>query len=149
MALPAYCGQGFLLLGMMMKKILLALLLMIPSLAFAQGLIITKQYALGSGDNQSSTIAVTNTFQQVFASSIASVSATSSSGNTGRNSCTIQNNGSNAMYVFFGATADATTAKSVKLAAGQAVTCDNNGSVIKTAVQITGTATDVYYAAQW
>lgn len=121
-----------------MKKLILALIMaMAPSVAFAQGLIQTKPYGVTTADNQSSTISVTNTFQQVFAASV------------GRTSCSIQNNGSNAMYVFFGDTSVATIAKSVKLSAGQSVNCDSNDVVIRTAVQITGTSTDVYYATQW
>lgn len=120
-------------------RIFLILLFLFPVLAHAQTPMITKPYALTTTDNQSSTIAVTNTFQQIFAASTA---------NTGRSGCTIQNTGTNAMYVFFGATADATIGKSVKLVAGQATTCDNNDTVLKTAVQITGTATETYYASQ-
>lgn len=123
-----------------MKKLLIALFLLMPSLALAQTVVTTKQYGISNPDNQSSTIAVTSTFQQVFAASTLP---------TGRSTCAIQNNGSNPMYVFFGATADATIAKSVKLSVGQAVNCDSNGTVIKSAVQITGTATETYYATQW
>lgn len=133
-----------------MKKILLALIIcLLPTLAFAaEQTQITKPYPTPgicntttcNGDNQSSTVAVTNTFQQIFAAS---------TNTTGRVSCTIQNTGTNSMYVYFGATADATIAKSVKLIAGQATSCDTNDIVIKTAVQITGTATETYYASQW
>jgi len=121
------------------KLFLILSLLLLPTLAEAQTTVVTKPLQLTAVDNQSSTIAVTNTFQQIFAAS-ASVS--------GRVACTIQNTGTNAMYVFFGATANATIAKSVKLTAGQAVTCDYNNTVLKLAVQITGTATETYYASQ-
>ncbi len=123
-----------------MKKILILLaLLLLPQFAEAQTTVVTKPLQLTAVDNQSSTIAVTNTFQQVFAAST-SIS--------GRVACTIQNTGTNPMYVFFGTTAAATIAKSVKLISGQAVTCDYNNTVLKLAVQITGTATEAYYASQ-
>jgi len=114
-------------------------LLLLTQYAQAQTTVVTKPLQIVNVDNQSSTVAVTNTFQQVFPAST-SVS--------GRTACTIQNTGTNPMYVFFGATADATIAKSVKIIAGQPVTCDSNNTVLKTAVQITGTATETYYASQ-
>jgi hypothetical protein len=78
------------------------------------------------------TIAVTNTFQQALAAS------------STRKGCTLQNNDTNAMRVFFGAIGSATLTNSFVLAAGQAMSC-NVGSVILTdAVNITGTATGAY-----
>lgn len=84
--------------------------------------------------NVSSTVAVTNTFQALL------------SANTGRLECTIQNTGTNAMYVFFGATADATVATSAKLTAGQSAYCTVNNVNYLGAVAITGTATETFYA---
>ena len=128
-----------------MKKIFLVLgMLLFSTVAYAQSTVITRPYAATAVDNQSSTIAVTNTFQQVFAASTQT---------QGRTACTIQNTGTNSMYVYFGASmtsvlAEATIAKSVKLAAGQAASCNADDIVIKTPVWITGTATETYYAAQ-
>jgi len=128
-----------------MKKIFLVLgMLLFSTVAYAQTSVITIPKPTTAIDNQSSTIAVTNTFQQVFPASTATV---------GRVACVIQNTGTNPMYVFFGANmssvlAEATIAKSVKLIAGQAVSCNTDDIVIKTAVWITGTATETYYAAQ-
>lgn len=85
--------------------------------------------------NQSSTIAVTNTFQEAFASS------------TERRDCMIQNTGTNAMYVFPGAVASATIATSVKLTAGTVFYCAFNGLTYAGTVAITGTATETYYAS--
>lgn len=104
------------------------------SLALAQTPIFTVP-AARSTTAVSSTIAVTNTFQSVFASS------------AGRTGCLIQNTGTNPMYVFFGAIASATTAASVKLSAGQSVNCQSGGIVITDQVSITGTATETFYAA--
>lgn len=123
-----------------MKKILIILgLLLISSIAQAQTSVITIPKPVTAVDNESSSVVTTNTFQQIFPASTA---------NVGRVACVVQNTGTNPMYVYFGATADATIAKSVKLVAGQACTCDVNNIVIKTAVQITGTTTETYYAAQ-
>ena len=88
-----------------------------------------------SSVNVSGTIAVTNTFQSVIAR------------NTSRSGCTVQNTGTNTMYVFFGPLADATAAKSVKLAAGQAVSCNNGPVTLTDEVSITGTATEAFFAA--
>lgn len=122
-----------------MKKILLLLwALLLPTIALAQNPVITQPYPVSSIVNASSTIAVTNTFQSVFAADTTK---------TGRVACTIQNTGTNSMYVFFGAIASATIATSVKLAAGQAVTCNNNPVILKMQVSITGTATETFYAA--
>lgn len=112
--------------------------------AEAQTSIITNPAPVTANDNQSSAIAVTNVFQPVFAAS---------TNTKGRVACTIQNTGSNYMYVYFGINmtsvlAEASVAKSVKLSSGQAVTCNSDDIVIKTPVWITGTATDTYYAAQ-
>ncbi|SRR6266852_6543588 len=120
-----------------MKKLLVFLIILLfPSLAFAQGNIITSPSGLVIPDNESSTISVTNTFQTVFSASV------------GRKACTIQNNGGNTMYVYFNSDI-ATIAKSVKLNVGDRAYCDNNNTVIRGAVQITGTSGDAYYATQW
>lgn len=129
-----------------MKKIVIllwALLcpqLAIANLAFAQNPVITQPFKSDNITNSSTTIAITNTFQSIWAASTT---------NIGRTGCTVQNTGTNPMYVFWGAIADATTAKSVKLLAGQSVTCSVNGSVLRTQVSITGTATETFYAAQY
>jgi hypothetical protein len=86
-------------------------------------------------DNESSTIATTNTFQAVFPS------------NLNRQGCTIQNNGTNSMWVFFGATASATKGTSVVLAAGQAAYCGSGLLTYQGVVAITGTMGDAFYAA--
>jgi hypothetical protein len=86
----------------------------------------------GSTTHVGSTIAVTNTFQAALAASSA------------RKGCMLQNNGSNAMYVFFGSVGSATTSNSIKLAGGQTVSCNAPGVVITDAVNVTGTATDAY-----
>lgn len=129
-----------LLLLMEMKMILrlaaaCLLLLGLLSVAAAQSSVITLPTPRASG-NASTTVAVTNTFQSIFLA------------NTARVGCTVQNTGTNSMYVYFGAIAGATTAKSVKLAAGQSVSCQSGGMVIRDQVSITGTATETFYAAQ-
>jgi len=115
--------------------LIVALIIGSTSLASSQTPVITQPKNLAS-QNYSSTIAVTNTFQSVLLL------------NNSRYSCTIQNNGSNFMYVYFGAIADATIAKSVKLSVGQGVNCIVGGIVLKDQVSITGTSGEAYYAAQ-
>lgn len=123
----------------MMRLMTIAAALLLTAAAWAQTPVVTMPLAVNTS-NASSTIAVTNTFQQVWAAD---------TNTRGRSSCTVQNNSaSNAMYVFFGAIASATTSNSVKLAAGQAVTCSVNGVILKDQVSITGTSGDAFYAAQ-
>ena len=107
---------------------LLAAAVALPPLAAAQ----IKPIA---SVNVSGTIAVTNTFQSIIAR------------NTNRSGCTVQNTGTNTMYVFFGPLASASTAASVKLAAGQAVSCNNGPVTLIDEVSITGTATEAFFAA--
>lgn len=129
-----------------MKKIFLVLgLLLFPHLALAQTPVITKPY-LAATNNGSGTIAVTNTFQQIFAAS----ARPQAQGGVGpvRSACTIQNNGTHIMYVYFGPIANATTATSSQLAANQSLNCNTGPVVLSDQVSITGTSGDVFYAAQ-
>lgn len=124
-----------------MKRLYLILTLLLFSFpAFGQQQVITQPYGSRSSNN-SGTIAVTNTFQSVFTASTGN--------NTGRTGCALQNNSaSNSMYVFFGAIADATIGKSVKLSPGQSVNCNAGNIVLKDEVSITGTSGDAFFAAQ-
>lgn len=121
----------------MLKLIGLFLALSI-SFAYAQNPVITIPNPVTS-DNASSTITVTNTFQSIWPAD---------TNTTGRTACTVQNNGTNTMWVFFGAIAGATKAKSVVLAAGQATFCNSGNVVLKDQVSITGTSGDAFYAAR-
>lgn len=124
-----------------MKRLaLLFALVLAPWLAYAQVNPVTTIPSARSADStNSSTIAVTNTFQTVFTA------------NANRTGCTIQNNSARTMYVYFVPIAGtaATTAASAVLAAGQALNCSVFGTSLTNSVQITGTATDVFYAAVW
>lgn len=100
----------------------------------------TFQHGVTS-QNSSGTITVTNTFQSVFL-------AATNQPQQRRMSCTVQNNGSNSMYVFFGPIANATTSNSVVLAAGASVRCSVSGATLQDQVSITGTSGDTFYAAQ-
>ena len=124
-----------------MKRLLLssAILVSMAIPAISQQTVITQPQGVTTL-NGSGTIAVTNTFQSVFAAS------TNTRGRTG---CTLQNNGADAMYVFFGPIASATLGKSVKLLTGQSVSCATSaGGVLKDQVSITGTSTETFYAAE-
>lgn len=106
----------------------------------AQNPVITQPYPVNSLNNVSTTITVTNTFQSLW---IADLSP------TGRSSCAIQNKGTaDPMYVYFGAIAGATIARSVKLVTNAVLNCSVFGIVLKDQVSITGTSGDAFYAAQ-
>lgn len=112
-------------------------LLLGASPALAQSPVVTNPGQVGSV-NASSTITTTNTFQSVFAQATGAVR---------RNGCTLQNNGSNNQWVFFGALASATTPKSVKMAPGTNVLCANGaGGTLQDQVSITGTAGEEFFA---
>lgn len=140
--------------GQQMKKIgaLIVVALLLACCAGdrvrAQQAVLTQPYTGVVTTNASSTVAVTNTFQSVFVGVGQAATATTPQANQRRNACTIQNTGTNPMYVYFGALADATIAKSIKLTAGNAATCNNNGITVQEQVSITGTATETFYAAQ-
>lgn len=85
--------------------------------------------------NVSSTIAVTNTFQQVLARQ------------DGRSGCTIVNYGTNTMWVFFGPIASATKAASIQIDNKIPTYCQFGGVVLVDQVSITGTAGDAFFAA--
>jgi hypothetical protein len=92
----------------------------------------------------SGTISVTNTFQSIFANT-----QTSNPGARGRTSCTVQNNGTHTMFVFFGPIANATLTNSFQVGPGAAILCSlANGSTLQDQVSITGTATDAFVASQ-
>ena len=119
------------------------------SYANAQTPVTTQPYGVRTL-NASSTITITNTFQSVFAANSTTFPNTA----TGRSSCTIQNNGANTMWVYFGPIASATKGASFALSAGtssvagQSVNCSVGGVVLQDQVSITGTSGDAFYAAQ-
>ena len=126
-----------------MKKLALALGALLWSAAALAQAPIYNLPAPRNSVNASGTIAVTNTFQQVFAAA-----STAPGGSPSRTSCTIQNNGTHNMYVFFGPIANATLTNSVVLAAGANLSCANLIIVLADQVSITGTSGDAFYAAQ-
>lgn len=100
--------------------------------------------ATTAGGNASTTITVTDTFQLVFAAQAVQPGA------QGRKGCTIVNYGTHTMWVTEGiATASATKAKAVQLAAGQSYFCAVGGIALQGLIAITGTAADAFYAAQY
>jgi|SRR6202035_5013672 len=120
-------------------RYLLALLLSLNlSVAHAQSPVVTLPNPVTT-DNASSTITVTDTFQSIW------VKDTST---RGRTACTIQNNGSNTMWVFFGPIANATKGSSIVLIAGRATFCNSGNVILKDQVSITGTSGDAFYAAR-
>jgi hypothetical protein len=116
------------------------------ALALAGGLFLSKAQAQGlvtttplttTVSQGSSFILTTNTFQRIFPAA---------EGQRGRVGCMVQNVGTNAMFVYFGATTAATTAKSVRLPQNATVFCQQSGMTIRDAVNITGTATEQFFA---
>ena len=116
---------------------------LVPFMAWAQAF--QPQGAPVTTTQTGSTIAVTNTFQQVLAPVYPLGTPP-----VLRQGCLVQNNGSHTMYVFFGPIASATTAKSFQLTAGQGIGCaTGSGAVLQDQVSITGTSGDAYgYSAQ-
>jgi hypothetical protein len=99
--------------------------------AKAQGLVTTTPYqatsVVGSGS-----VAVTNTFQSVLASSAT------------RRGCRLQNTSANTIYVYVGAIAGATTAQSLQLTTKGSFDCASGGIVITDQISVTGTAGDTF-----
>lgn len=127
-----------------------AALVLAPALALAQTPVWTvPQPGTTAGGNGSSTIAVTNTFQKVFAASSAAPGAAPGSPGS-RHGCTVINQGGNNMWVTeaLGVTAS-TKALAVVLVPNQAYYCNWNGTVLEGEIDITGTAGDGFYAAQY
>ncbi len=122
-----------------MKRFLIFLTaLLFSASAYAQSPVITQPYPVSSSNN-SSTIAVTNTFQSIWVKNTVT---------RGRAGCTVQNTGSNTMWVFYGPIANATKGRSVVLSVGQSTNCNVGGIVLQDQVSITGTATEAFFAAQ-
>ncbi len=126
-----------------MKRLILALTILIlgaSSFAHGQSPVITQPYG-ATNHNDSSSIAVTSTFQSIWPASTAT---------TGRTDCIIQNKASsNAMYIYFGPIANATTQSSLTLSSGSIFRCGNSGVISKDQISITGTAADRYFAIQF
>jgi hypothetical protein len=115
----------------MFKRLFLTLLF---SISTASAQVITTHTPVV---NSSSTITAGGTYQSVFTKI------------QGRNGCTIQANGANTLYVFFGPIASATHAKSVVLTAGQSTNCNVGNTILIDQVSVDGTTSDTFYAAQW
>lgn len=76
------------------------------------------------------TITTHGTFQQIAPSALT------------RHGCFYQNTSADTEYLFLGATASATTANSIKVAPGAAVTCAAGPTVASDALQVTSAVTD-------
>lgn len=114
-------------------KIFLFLLLFITP-AFAQQTVITKPFGVTTSLPATNTITSTDVFQTVFPA-----------GN--RSSCTIQNKGSNSMWVCFTSRSSCTKANSIKLSTEKSVGCIAGSVVLKDEVSVLGTSGDEFYAA--
>ena len=119
---------------MLSRKIKTLAILAFGALAMAGAAIAQNYHATV----YSSSIAVTNTFQLVF-----------SGANLNLVGCTIQNTGTHTEYVYPDIVANAATATSVQLAAGQSLNCGVGAWALQKTWSITGTSGDTYYAARW
>jgi hypothetical protein len=109
-----------------------------PALAFAQGGVTTNPSKVKNPSPAKVTVSVTNTYQQALASS------------TTRYGCTIQYVAvaGTVGYVYFGS-APADTTTSFQLSNGQSINCGAGGGAVATdAIQVTGTATDIFVVSQ-
>ncbi len=110
------------------RALLVCLIFMLPIIAIAQSIPVSSK-------NYSGSIAATGTFQLIQARA------------NNRQGCIIQNQGTHTMNVFFGEPADATTATSAQITAGQAINCAVSGNlVVLDSISITGTAGDPFFA---
>ncbi len=128
-----------------LSVLLLLLLLFAGRTVQAQQAVVTSPApGTTAGGNASSTIATLNVFQRVFAA------AGASQGEPARRGCTIQNNDVNNMWVTEGiGAAGSTKAAAVVVAPGGVYTCTIWGVVLTGEIDITGTATGAFYAAQY
>lgn len=110
--------------------------------ALAQNAFQTLPSPVSGVSNASGTVAVTNTFQSVFAD------VPLVAGRQGRTWCLIQSLGAPTAYIFVGAIASATTPTSFNLAAGQTFDCVRYGVTIQDQISITGTAGAAFIAVQ-
>lgn len=108
--------------------------------AFAQQSQVQTQPLPRATTDASSTVAVTNTFQQIWA-------AQSAPQGPIRSACSIQNNGTHTMWVFAGALASAVKTSSMVLPPGAIYHCGHNEVVGTSAISLTGTATDAFTAS--
>ncbi len=90
-----------------------------------------------NASNNSSTIAQGGVYQSVYSQTLS------------RAGCTIQNNGTHTMWVYFGPIASATHGASVQLSAGQALNCNVGNTILIDQVSVDGTTADAFFAEQW
>jgi hypothetical protein len=90
-----------------------------------------------NSSNVSSTITGGGTYQSIYSQTLS------------RAGCTVQNNGTHTMWVFFGPIASATHGNSVQLSAGQALNCNVGNTILIDQISIDGTTADAFYAGAW
>jgi len=128
-----------------MKRLLLALgLCLWASYCYAQTAAVTiPKEVNGSNNNASGTITTPNVFQDIW---VVPPNATI----VNRTGCTITNNGTHNMYVYFGKKANATTSNSNIIVPGQSVYCQAGVVVLQDEVSIADTVSgEAFYANQY
>jgi hypothetical protein len=109
--------------------------ILLGCLIFLLPIIALGQTVPVASTNYSGSITTTSTFQVIQGQT------------NNRQGCTIQDQGTHTMYVFFGPIANATLATSAQITAGQSINCAVNGNlVVKDAISITGTSGDAFFA---
>jgi hypothetical protein len=129
-----------------LKRIVLGVALgfVLAAPALAQQPVLTNPSS-ASTLNASGTIAVTNTFQSVFAAAAPLGS---------RQGCLVQNTGTHTMNVYFGPVANATLTNSFQIvpigsSGPNSISCSTGaGGVVQDQVSITGTATETFTATR-
>lgn len=106
--------------------------------------------ASSAGGDASGTIAVTNTFQKLFAGAGNSIAPTVGTPGA-RHGCSVQNNGTHTMYVSesLGVAASALTTSWQIAASGGLFNCNFGGVVLFGEIDITGTSGDTFVAKQF
>lgn len=115
----------------MLRFLLAFLLLATPALAD-----VTVTPGQRTSFSVSGTITTGNTFQTLMAA------------DPNRTGCIIQNTGTHTMYVYFGATANATTSNSLQVVAGGSIYCSASGvlGLTDNVAITTSTSTDPFVA---
>ena len=113
----------------------LAPLLLLAAPAYAQQPVQTQPWAV-NGPQTGGTITTGGTFQSAAAAE------------PNRKGCLVQNTSARTLYVFFGATASATTANSFQVAPGGSISCNPGGTVLTANIAVTtSTTSDTYVIA--
>lgn len=130
-----------------MKKILAVLFLtFVSTMAYGQA---SSRKTIVPDATSPGIIGFNGVFQHVFAAP--NPALIDKQGNVApevRSACSIQNNGSHPMWVFFGPITSANPTAAVTVMPGKSLTCDALGPTSQTQISIAGTMGDAFSATQ-